>query len=282
MQIKGITKKYGNFTALDAIDIDNIHGVHGLLGENGAGKTTLLRIIATVSGDYSGCISHENLNWTDIAQVRKRIGYLPQKFGVYNQLTVREALTHIAILKGISGNIEAEVDNVIGFVNLEEKANVKVKALSGGMVRRLGIAQAILGNPDILIVDEPTAGLDPEERMRFRRMLRSLGSDRIVLFSTHIVDDVEAVCDEVTILHKGRVIMRGTCIEIAKAAVNKVWNVVLESDNSIQLPVDAVITQDKLREGKRYVRLLYDSTPCEGATMAEPTTEEGYLYLIHK
>ncbi len=281
MDIVNLTKHYGKLTALDAISVKDIKGVHGLVGENGAGKTTLMRIIATVLEQDSGEVVHENLSWDDKDKVRKIIGYLPQKFGMYNKLTVREVLEHMAILKDISGDIRSETDKAINLVNLEDKADSKVGTLSGGMVRRLGIAQAILGNPKILIVDEPTSGLDPEERMRFRLLLRDIGMDRIVLFSTHIIDDVGDICDKVTVLHKGHVMMTGTCGEIIENAKGKIWEVTIPETNIGALLKASVMT-DRRRIGNQFVvRLISDKIPCNDAVPAEPSIEEGYLYLIH-
>lgn len=281
MDIVNLTKHYGKLTALDAISVKDIKGVHGLVGENGAGKTTLMRIIATVLEQDSGEVVHENLSWDDKDKVRKIIGYLPQKFGMYNKLTVREVLEHMAILKDISGDIRSETDKAIKLVNLEDKADSKVGTLSGGMVRRLGIAQAILGNPKILIVDEPTSGLDPEERMRFRLLLRDIGMDRIVLFSTHIIDDVGDICDKVTVLHKGHVMMTGTCGEIIENAKGKIWEVTIPETNIGALLKASVMT-DRRRIGNQFVvRLISDKIPCNDAVPAEPSIEEGYLYLIH-
>ncbi len=281
MNIINLTKHYGKLIALDAISIKDIKGVHGLVGENGAGKTTLMRIIATVLEQDSGEVIYENLSWDDKDKVRKIIGYLPQKFGMYNKLTVREVLEHMAILKDISGDIRLETDKAISLVNLEDKADSKVGTLSGGMVRRLGIAQAILGNPKILIVDEPTSGLDPEERMRFRLLLRDIGMDRIVLFSTHIIDDVGDICDKVTVLHKGHVMMTGTCGEIIENAKGKIWEVTIPEKKIGELLKASVMTDRRKIGDQSVVRLISDKLPCDGAISAEPSIEEGYLYLIH-
>ena len=281
MDIVNLTKHYGKLTALDSVSIKDIKGVHGLVGENGAGKTTLMRIIATVLNRDSGEIIHENMSWDDTDKVRKIIGYLPQKFGMYNKLTVREVLEHMAILKDISGDIKVETDKAVSLVNLEDKADSKVGALSGGMVRRLGIAQAILGNPKILIVDEPTSGLDPEERMRFRLLLRDIGMDRIVLFSTHIIDDVSDICDKVTVLHKGHVMMTGTGDEIIDNAKGKIWEVSLPETKIGEIIKNTVLTDRRKIGNQSVVRLISDKIPCDGAILVDPSIEEGYLYLIH-
>ena len=282
MNIDNLCKNYGKLKALDHICIENIKGVHGLVGENGAGKTTLMRIIATVLDKDDGQIIHGDLSWNDTAKVRRIIGYLPQKFGMYHKLTVREVLEHMAILKEVNRDIRSETDKVISLVNLEDKAEAKVGSLSGGMVRRLGIAQAILGDPEILIVDEPTSGLDPEERMRFRLLLRDIGVDRTVLFSTHIIDDAEDICDRVTVLHKGHVMMTGTCDEIIKNAMGKVWEITA-TDPLVGDGLKNVIITDRKKSGGGYiVRALSEDQPCSDAKSVEPSLEEGYLYLIHR
>lgn len=282
MEISEVTKSFGKLKALDSVSISNISGVHCLVGENGAGKTTLLRILATVLEKDSGNISHNDLLWDNVKEVKKNIGYLPQNFGMYRTLSVREALEHIAILKRVKGDIKESVTKVIKQVNLEEKTDEKVGTLSGGMVRRLGIAQALLGDPEILIVDEPTSGLDPEERMRFRLLLRELGNQRTVLFSTHIVDDAETVCDRMTVLHKGRVIMTGTCEEIRQAASGRIWEVMTINDRSSESIRDSYVTARKAMGNSCMLRMISEKNPGNGAVQAEPTLEEGYLYLIRR
>ena len=284
MDIRNLNKSYANLKALDSVTIEKIKGVHGLVGENGAGKTTLLRILATILEKDSGSITHGELNWENSESVRRKIGYLPQKFGMYHQLTVREVLEHMAILKEISGDIKTEVENAIHLVNLDEKKDTKVGALSGGMIRRLGIAQAILGNPEIIIVDEPTSGLDPEERLRFRLLLRELGNQRTILFSTHIIDDADSICDRITVLHKGHVMMTGTCLDIIENATGKVWLVIANEMQTLESVVkqkNVYITEQKKSQDKYSVRMISDKKPCEGAISATPTLEEGYLFLIH-
>ena len=195
LAINNVTKQYGSFTALQGVDLQIEPGVFGLLGPNGAGKSTLMRILTTLQPADSGHIEYDGLSWQKQHLVRDIIGYLPQKFSLYKHLKVKEALTHVAVLKGIKTPRDS-VQDVLHRVNLEEHQNKKIGALSGGMIRRLGIAQAILGNPQIMIVDEPTAGLDPEERIRFRNILQTLGTSKTIIISSHIVEDIETVCDQ--------------------------------------------------------------------------------------
>ena len=280
MDINGLNKKYGKLKALDNVTINGIKGVHGLIGENGAGKTTLMRIVATILEKDSGSIVYNGLTWEEIGKVRNIIGYLPQKFGMYHQLTVKDALEHVAILKKIKGNPEGECRKVINLVNLSEKADAKVGTLSGGMVRRLGIAQAILGNPEILIVDEPTSGLDPEERMRFKLLLKKLGDRMTVLFSTHIIDDITDVCDRVTVMHKGKVVLTGTADEMIDKARGNIWEIYLSEERTGE-EYDGIITDCRNVDGILRIRMVCCKKPCEAAVQVEPTLEESYIYLLH-
>ncbi len=279
MEIHAISKTYGKVKALDSVSITLGEGIHGLLGENGAGKTTLMRIIATIIEPDSGTIEYQGISWKNTEKVRKMIGYLPQKFAMYKQLTVRESLRHISILKGIKEQCGNNIENVIRAVNLEDKANCKIGTLSGGMVRRLGIAQAILGNPTILIIDEPTAGLDPEERIRFRLLLRKLSIGRTIIFSTHIVNDVEAICDKLTILHKGNVIITGTPKKIKSIARGSVWNALVSHEKLLSIANEKFLTDQK-KEGEYYnIRVLSDISPVNNSVLVDPTLEESYIWL---
>lgn len=281
MEIENLCKNFGPVKALDGVTISDICGIHGFLGENGAGKTTLMRIIATVLEKDLGTVSHNEVTWDEKRKVRKMIGYLPQKFGIYHQLTVREVLEHMAMLKEIDGDIKAEIDKAIQVTNLCDKEDAKAGTLSGGMMRRLGIAQAIMGDPEILIVDEPTAGLDPEERMKFRILLREIGAHRTVLISTHIVEDAEAVCDRVTVMHRGKVMATGTCEEIKRAACGKTWRAAVPGSSMPELVKEAVITDRKMINNTDEIRILCDRKPCDGAEPVNPVLEEGYMYIIH-
>lgn len=283
MEINELCKNFSKVTALNSVSIILKQGIHGLLGENGAGKTTLMRILATIIEPDSGTITHNGISWKDKEKVRRLIGYLPQKFAMYKQLTVRESLRHIAILKGIGDNFKQYVEDSIYSVNLEEKADSKIGTLSGGMLRRLGIAQAIIGDPEIIIVDEPTAGLDPEERIRFRLLLKKLATNKIVILSTHIVDDVEIICDTITILHKGKVITTGTSNEIKTNAENHIWEMQLapkEYTEFIGLTTDNLVIDQKFKDGLYCVRLLSKSQPSDSSTLVKPSLEEAYMWLI--
>ena len=219
---ENISKIYGDNVALDRVNLTLTHGVYGLLGPNGAGKTTLMRIMTDLLVPSTGRVL---LDGQDIAVMgaafRKKLGYLPQDFGVYPNFTAEQFLLYIARLKGLSKfEAKRQTDELLHVVDLEEKRNKKLKGFSGGQRQRVGIAQALLGDPEILVLDEPTAGLDPEERMRFRGIISSLSQQRIVLLSTHIVSDLEAVANEVILLKKGIILETSTPSELLEQVVS--------------------------------------------------------------
>ncbi|PZG01502.1 ABC transporter ATP-binding protein [Micromonospora deserti] len=199
-------------TALDSVDLDLNTGVHGLLGPNGAGKTTLMRVLATILSATSGevrLLGRDVRHERDRRQIRRQLGYLPQAFGSYPRFTVREFVGYFAWLKEVpSRRAAAAVDRAIERVGLADRADTRMKSLSGGMLRRAGLAQALVNDPDVLLLDEPTVGLDPEQRISFRRLLREVGADTTVLISTHIVDDVAAICHQAVLVREGRVVLR--------------------------------------------------------------------------
>lgn len=208
--ISELCKSYGRTNVLSHLSMTLEPGITGLLGANGAGKTTLMRMLATVQKPDSGSITYGQRSWKNANDVRALVGYIPQSFSMYPLLTVREVLVHIAHMKEIpTKQIAAEVERVLQATNLTREKRKYVKQLSGGMLRRLGIAQCMLGNPPILLLDEPTVGLDPEEQMRFRKMLRDISGEHIVLLSSHIVSDIEAVCDRYAILFGQRIFVEG-------------------------------------------------------------------------
>ncbi|MFI6038785.1 ABC transporter ATP-binding protein [Streptomyces sp. NPDC051315] len=214
IRVTGLRVRHRKTVALDAVDLDLGPGVHGLLGPNGAGKTSLIRVLATVARPDAGRVE---LLGEDVGEprrrgpVRRRLGYLPQEFGHYPGFTVREFVAYVAWLKELpAAGTPAAVERAVARVGLGDRIDAKVRTLSGGMVRRVGIAQAIVNEPDVLLLDEPTAGLDPEQRVEFRALLRELGASATVVVSTHLVEDVTAACTEVTLLDAGRVAYRGT------------------------------------------------------------------------
>jgi len=262
--IDNVSKRFGKKQALSNISLTLTPGIYGLLGQNGAGKTTLMRCMTDIYKPTEGSIAYED---TD-----KEIGYLPQKFGLFKELTVRQMLKYLAALKGIADDkLEAEAERVCGLVNLSDVYGKRVQTLSGGMVRRLGIAQALLGDPDVIIVDEPTAGLDPEERMRFKNIIAALPKDKIVLISTHIVDDIDALCSKLIVLHKGGVLAETTIAEFKKQAAGHVFEI--EQQKLADYP-DAVVVKTTAFEDKTMLRILIKDRS-DGT--AEPTLEDAFI-----
>ena len=221
VDVHDLVVTYGRLRALDGLDLTLAPGVHGLLGPNGAGKTTLMRVLATVVAPSSGSVRLFGgaLDGRGVERdVRRRLGYLPQSFGFYPRFRVREFVEYIAWLKEMPGpQVPIAVDRAIERVGLSDRAEDRMRSLSGGMLRRVGIAQAIVNDPDLLLLDEPTAGLDPERRVALRTLLREIGVDSCVLVSTHLVEDVAAACSTVTLMDAGRSVFRGTPDELATA-----------------------------------------------------------------
>lgn len=280
LELKGVSKKFRKKQVLNSIDFKFEKGIYGVLGPNGAGKTTLIRCITQLYNLDSGNILYNGKPIADSKNFNDNIGYLPQKFGLFKELTVFEMLSAMAALKNISKDaVEQEVKRCITLVNLDEKINAKVKTLSGGMIRRMGIAQAILGNPEIIIFDEPTSGLDPEERLRFKNIVSKLKGEHIIIISTHIVEDVEALCDFVVIMNSGQIIKSGSCSEIEGCAQNKVFELNEENSNLLNEPYH--IQQQFEINGKRKLRVLSSlNIECDKITAVQPKVEDGYICLI--
>ncbi|MFF5256684.1 ABC transporter ATP-binding protein [Streptomyces leeuwenhoekii] len=219
IRVAGLRVRHRRTLALDSVDLDFGPGVHGLLGPNGAGKTSLIRVLATVAEPAGGrveILGHDALDHRQRAAVRRRLGYLPQEFGYYPGFTVREFVAYVAWLKEMPADtVPAAVERAVARVGLAGRIDAKVRTLSGGMVRRVGIAQAVVNDPRVLLLDEPTAGLDPEQRVDFRELLRELGASSTVIVSTHLVEDVAAACTDVTLVEGGRVAYRGTPAALA-------------------------------------------------------------------
>ena len=283
IKIKELTKVYKKkYTALQHVDLEIGTGMFGLLGPNGAGKTTLMRILATLLHPSSGEVEIEGFSLTKQPEkIREIIGYLPQHFQIYPQLTAIEFLDYVAVMKGIENKHERKqvVQQILEEVNLVEKAKKKVKTYSGGMKQRLGIAQALLGNPKVLIVDEPTAGLDPEERVRFRNLLARLSIDRTIILSTHIVADIENSCNQLAVLDHGMLAMTGSLDELQAKAEGKVWEVTVTDGEYQRLAHLQIVSTRRTTEGIQ-CRIISDEKPTEEATLVSPTLEDGYLALI--
>ncbi|WP_442811026.1 ABC transporter ATP-binding protein [Streptomyces sp. NBC_01217] len=221
VKVRELTVRHRGTAALDAVDLDFAPGVHGLLGPNGAGKTSLIRVLATVAAPSGGRVEllgsevGARSDHRSRAAVRRRLGYLPQDFGYYPGFTVREFVAYVAWLKEMdAAAVPAAVERAVDRVGLAERIDARVKTLSGGMIRRVGIAQAIVNDPELLLLDEPTAGLDPEQRVEFRALIRGLGHTSTVIVSTHLVEDVTTACTDVTVIEAGRIAYRGTTQEL--------------------------------------------------------------------
>lgn len=277
-----LTKHYGSKIAVDCVSATLKPGVYGLLGANGAGKTTLMRMLCAILEPTSGEIL---LNGEDIilmgADYRNVLGYLPQDFGYYPNYTAMEFLMYMAALKGIPKRMAGkQAKLLLEEVGLSDVANKKVRTFSGGMKQRVGIAQALLNNPDILILDEPTAGLDPKERVRFRNLLSDYAGERIVILSTHIVSDIEAIADEVLFMKKGRFILQGTVPELTRKAQGKVWELTASSAEAKRWQERTTVANLR-HEGKQVVlRIISDTVPAPGAVPCETTLEDLYLYYF--
>lgn len=281
--IQQLCKKYGSKQVLNGINLTLSTGMFGLLGPNGAGKSTLMQVLATVipktSGDVQ--IGHWKLG-RDEREIRGLIGYLPQEFGVYRKLTGAEYLDYVASMKGITNSkVRKEaVADMLRKVNLEGKRHVRIGKYSGGMRQRIGIAQALLGDPQFIIVDEPTAGLDPEERMRFRDMLTELGKDRTVLLSTHVVADIDNNCQSMAIMSEGRIVFHGTQDQLLQRVQGQVWTVQVGDEKLAELKEAATIVTVR-RSGAGYeVRVLASSVPLPGAVQETAGLEDGYIAVM--
>lgn len=282
LEMNNLTKEFGDFTAVNHMNLTMTNGVYGLLGVNGAGKTTLMRMICTLLPPTSGSIT---CNGKDIFKMggdyRKLLGYLPQDFGFFPEFSVQDYLLYVAALKGLRPTVaKKRVKELIAKVGLTKAANKKLKKLSGGMVRRAGIAQAMLNDPKILILDEPTAGLDPTERIRFRNLISELSEDRLVLLSTHIVSDIEYIANEIWLMKDGELVHQGTADDLITSMPEKVWK--CYADKSM---VPAIMKKHKVANIKAEhkgveLRIISREMPFEGAILEDATLEDVFLYYF--
>ncbi len=285
IEIEHLNKVYrGGIQAITDLDLTIPGGVYGLLGPNGAGKTTLMRMLAGILRPTSGSMRIGEYNGnTERGRmaIKRLLGYLPQDLGVYPDLSAREFLDYVGILKGMDDRQarQRRVAELLDLVSLTEVAERKLKTFSGGMKRRIGIAQALLNNPRLLIVDEPTAGLDPEERIRFRNLLSDLGGDRIVLLSTHIVEDIAQTCRRLAVMNKGRIVFQGEIEDLLKQVQGKVWTV---TTSGVRPEGELTIISTLHLGSTVQYRVVGELDTLVGAVPAEPGLEDGYVWLMRE
>ncbi|MBF8263433.1 MAG: multidrug transporter ATP-binding protein [Parachlamydiales bacterium] len=285
LRITNLTKTYPNGTkALNDINVTIGSGVFGLLGPNGSGKSSLMRTIATLQEPDYGTIQFGEMDVLNSKeQMRTVLGYLPQEFGVYPTISAENLLHHLAVLKGIvdGSQRKSEVDRLLEMTNLSQYRKKKLGSYSGGMKQRFGIAQALLGNPKIIIVDEPTAGLDPIERDRFHQLLNLVGEEITVILSTHIVSDVSELCNEMAILHQGRVLMQMSPKAAIETLQGKIWAAPFSQSEAEFFAKTRHVISSKLLHGKCLMKIYSDTNPGSPFTSIEPSLEDVYFYQIN-
>lgn len=282
IQIVDLVKDYGKFRALDQVSLQIGSGMFGLLGPNGAGKTTLMKILTTLMRPTSGqvMIAGRAVE-SDPHAIRQQLGYLPQEFGFYKSLNAYELLDYIGSMKNLSNERRrGEIDHLLRQVGLTNDAKRRVGGYSGGMKQRLGIAQALMGDPELLVVDEPTAGLDPEERIRFRNLLARISGQRTVILSTHIVADIEASCTQVAVLNRGRIVFNGTPAELVAQAQGKVWEIEVSSTEYEMVEQQHTVISSRAVNSQMVLRLIAEENPFGRGAALQPGLEDGYVAVM--
>lgn len=284
IQIRNVNKYYGRKQALKDVNLTIHQGMFGLLGRNGAGKTTLMKTLATLHCKKNGVITVCGIPIERAKEIRSITGYLPQDFSMYPSMTVEESLDYLGALSGMGKELRRKrIRLLLKRVNLTDQKHKKIKALSGGMKRRLGIAQALLHDPKVLIVDEPTAGLDPEERIRFRNLLCEVAEERIVILSTHIVGDIEATCEDIAIMNEGKILWQGTVSELLQNAEGKVFTINAQKKYLPQIKKEYIVTGMLVQNEYTTVRLISKTTPdLQGAAAVTPNVEDAYMYCLYE
>ena len=281
IELSAVEKRFRDRTAVKKTDLCLESGVYGLLGENGAGKTTLMRMICGVMKPTGGRIRCDGIEIGQLGRAYRRLfGYLPQDFGYYGEFSARRFLRYMAALKAMpQDRAERRIDEMLDLVDLAPFQKQKLKTFSGGMLRRIGIAQALLNDPEILILDEPTAGLDPRERVRFRNIISSLGKERTVVLSTHIVSDVDYIADQIMIMKHGEIAAEGTAQELTRVAGKIAWKCVAGEEEAERLGGRFTVSNIRHLENGVELRIVSDRRPAPDAEALEPTLEDIYLYL---
>lgn len=282
LSLDRLSKQYGSKIAVDSISATLTPGVYGLLGANGAGKTTLMRMLCGILEPTSGEVLFNDHKITAMgATYRNMLGYLPQDFGYYPNYTAMEFMLYMAALKGIPRNIAVKrIKKLLTTVDLNHVASKRIRTFSGGMKQRVGIAQALLNNPKVLILDEPTAGLDPKERVRFRNLLSEYAGDKIVILSTHIVSDIEAIADEVLLMKKGRIVQRGTVPELVQKAQGRVWELAVSPREAQMWQAQATVANLRHEGNHVVLRIVSDKMPSQSAVSCSASLEDLYLYYF--
>ncbi|MEW6990796.1 ABC transporter ATP-binding protein [Colwelliaceae bacterium 6441] len=284
LKINGLSKTYDNGVhALDNVSLDIPKGMFGLLGPNGAGKSSLMRTISTLQDADSGTITFDGVDvFADPQKIRQRLGYLPQDFGVYPRISAYDLLDHMAILKGINNKAERKetVDGLLAHTNLFQHKSKSVSGFSGGMRQRFGIAQALLGDPDLLVVDEPTAGLDPEERNRFHNLLVSLGEEKVIILSTHIVDDVSELCPKMAVLASGKILLEGNPIALTDQLNGQIWRKTVSQQEASDIEQSQQVISKRLFAGQTIIHVMANSAP-QGFETTPANLEDVYFSTLH-
>ena len=282
LSLDRLSKQYDSKIAVDSISATLTPGVYGLLGANGAGKTTLMRMLCGILEPTSGEVLFNDHEITAMgATYRNMLGYLPQDFGYYPNYTAMEFMLYMAALKGIPRNIAVKrIKKLLTTVDLNHVASKRIRTFSGGMKQRVAIAQALLNNPKVLILDEPTAGLDPKERVRFRNLLSEYAGDKIVILSTHIVSDIEAIADEVLLMKKGRIVQRGTVPELVQKAQGRVWELAVSPREAQMWQAQATVANLRHEGNHVVLRIVSDKMPSQSSVPCRASLEDLYLYYF--
>lgn len=282
LSLNNLTKKYDNLAAVKDVNLSMTEGVYGLLGVNGAGKTTLMRMICTLITPTHGTITYGGKNIFELeGAYRRLLGYLPQDFGYYPDLTVFDYMMYIASIKGLRPAFaKSQTNKLLDQVGMKKASKMKMRKLSGGMLRRVGIAQAMLNDPKILILDEPTAGLDPNERIRFRNLISELADDRLVLLSTHIVSDVEFIANEIILMNEGEFFFTGTSEEIVSSIGKEVWTCAVPRQEVDEYLKHYLVANVKTTAQGAELRILSDRPPVQNARQEQATLEDAFLFYF--
>lgn len=279
IEIKNITKYYGKKAALNDVSINLEQGIYGLLGANGAGKSTLLNIITTSLAATNGTVLW---NGEDIRNKKSgylnKLGYMPQTPRFYKNYTAEEFLKYIAALKKVKTGLNEKIDELLEFVNLSDSKKAKIGTFSGGMLQRMGIAQALINDPEVLILDEPTAGLDPKERIRFRNLVSSVSKDRIIILATHIVPDIEYIANRVIILDSGNVVRNENPAELCREIDDCVWSVELDENQAMEMMSTEKVSNVLGENGRYFLRVISKTPPHQTAKQVQPTLEDVFLF----